>query len=176
MEWETIKSKKTRLLVTRSKTFLNYPLLLLILLSTVFLSTACQTHQNRLVDGYYTVKSDAYDANGWQEFLVIGITNGLINSVDFDAENDSGFIRSWDVDYMRRTTSRTNTRPTKVVRNYEYFLINFQDPNRIQAQWGARRMHEVFSFLAKEAILKAEKGDTTVTSIKLPTLEYIDDI
>ena len=67
---------------------------ILTLLMMVLLLTACGD-QTQLQDGYYTAQMSEY-SHGWREYITILVKGGSIVSVEYNAENASGFIKSWD--------------------------------------------------------------------------------
>lgn len=52
------------------------------------------------MDGFYTVEMSDYN-NGWKEFVTIRVSGNKIVTVEYNAKNSSGFIKSWDIPYMR---------------------------------------------------------------------------
>ena len=73
-------------------------IMLLFLLLTSAL-TACG-NQTGLQDGYYTAQALEF-SHGWKEYVTIMVKGGNIVSVEYNAENASGFIKSWDNAYMQ---------------------------------------------------------------------------
>ena len=73
--------------------------MLLSLLMTAALLTACGG-QAGLQDGYYTAQMSQF-SHGWKEYITILVKGGSIISVEYNAENASGFIKSWDNAYMQ---------------------------------------------------------------------------
>jgi major membrane immunogen (membrane-anchored lipoprotein) len=146
-----------------------------IFIATIFLN-ACQTQQNKLQDGYFTAKNLNYDKNGWQEYLTIFVNDGIITTVEFNAQNNSGFLRSWDMDYISEEHERTGVNPNYYPRLYASYLIALQDPSRIQSITGGRRTHEIFINLAKAAINQSLIGDLKIIEVDIPPTEYPDDI
>ena len=71
---------------------------MLLLLVMLFLAGCSET--NSLQDGYYTAQALAYNY-GWKEYITIMVKGGSIVSVEYNAENASGFIKSWDNAYMQ---------------------------------------------------------------------------
>ena len=65
--------------------------LLLSLLLLVPALTACGG--GGLQDGYYTAQAAEF-SHGWKEYITIMVKGGSIVSVEYNAENASGFIRS----------------------------------------------------------------------------------
>ena len=50
-------------------------------------------------DGTYTAQMTEY-SHGWKEYVTITVNNGEIVTTEYNAENLSGFIKSWDNAYM----------------------------------------------------------------------------
>ena len=69
------------------------------LLLMMSLLTACGD-QPRLQDGYYTAQAEEFNY-GWKEYITILVKGGNIVSVEYNAENASGFIKSWDNAYLQ---------------------------------------------------------------------------
>ena len=76
-----------------------FTILLSLLLVTPLLA-ACG-EQTGLQDGYYTAQAEEF-SHGWREYITILVKGGSIVSVEYNAENASGFIKSWDNTYMPR--------------------------------------------------------------------------
>ena len=108
---------------------------------------ACSS-QSELKDGYYTAQA-AQASHGWQEFVTITVRGGKITSVEYNAKNDSGFIKSWDNAYMYNMKSDTGTYPNEYTRNY------------------AAQLHSSKSFekLSAAVIEQAKKGDSNVIKV-----------
>ena len=58
----------------------------------VLLLAACG-NQAGLQDGYYTAQASEF-SHGWKEYITILVKGGSIVSVEYNAENASGFIKS----------------------------------------------------------------------------------
>ena len=71
----------------------------LLLILTIFALTACSPKTD-LQDGYYTAQAAEF-SHGWKEYITIMVKGGTIVSVEYNAENASGFIKSWDNAYMQ---------------------------------------------------------------------------
>ena len=78
-----------------------FAILLSLLLASLL--TACG-NQTELQDGYYTAQASEF-SHGWKEYITILVKGGNIVSVEYNAENASGFIKSWDNAYMRYPSS-----------------------------------------------------------------------
>ena len=90
--------------------------MLLSLLMTAALLTACGG-QAGLQDGYYTAQMSQF-SHGWKEYITILVKGGSIISVEYNAENASGFIKSWDNAYMQNMLHSNGTYPNEYTRYY----------------------------------------------------------
>ncbi|MDR0616931.1 MAG: FMN-binding protein [Synergistaceae bacterium] len=115
-------------------------------------------------DGYYTAESAEYD-NGWKEFLSIYVKNGRIVTAEYDAKNASGFIKSWDMEYMRKMNETDGTYPNQYTRGYVFELINRQNVDGIDAISGATHSYYSFIALAEAVIARAKTGDKRVALV-----------
>ena len=50
----------------------------------------------KMQDGYYTAEAAEY-SHGWKEYVTICVMENQIVSVEYNAKNASGFIKSWDM-------------------------------------------------------------------------------
>jgi major membrane immunogen (membrane-anchored lipoprotein) len=119
-------------------------------------------------DGYYTAEASSFDAQGWKEFLVIYVHNGKIVTVEFNARNSSGFIRSWDMEYMREMKARRGDYPTKYTRGYATALLNRQSPEGVFPLPGGEDLHLSFKLLSEAAIARAKAGNPQTALVALP--------
>ena len=137
----------------------------------VLLVPACENNPENaspLKNGYYTAEMDDFDFEGWKEFISIYVNNGHIATVEYNAKNSSGFIKSWDPNYMREMNSIKNIYPNKYRREYTFALLNYQTVDRIDALSGATRSYHSFISLAKAAIEQAKKGAKQIALVKQP--------
>ncbi len=88
-------------------------ILLSICLLSCLLSTGCGSTYT-LKDGYYKAETSEYD-HGWKEFVSVCIMEGRIVSVEYNAKNTAGFIKSWDIAYMRNMNPIAGTDRKSVV-------------------------------------------------------------
>jgi major membrane immunogen (membrane-anchored lipoprotein) len=130
--------------------------------------TACPRDSSRLSNGYYTAEIASFDTHGWKEYLSIYIDNNRIVTVEYNAKNASGFIKSWDMDYMRRMNATDGTYPNQYTRAYSVALVNRQDPAKVDAITGATDSYNTFRLLAEAAIAHARAGDRRVAFVELP--------
>ena len=80
-----------------------------LILAGMMLFTACG-EQTGLQDGYYTAQAADFNF-GWKEYITIMVKGGSIVSVEYNAENASGFIKSWDNAYMQTMLHSNGTYP-----------------------------------------------------------------
>jgi major membrane immunogen (membrane-anchored lipoprotein) len=135
----------------------------------ILLCAACSVSGDAYAsDGYFTAESMEYDGHGWKEFVSIYINNGRIVTVEYNAKNASGFIKSWDMDYMRRMNAEDGTYPNKYTRTYSLALLKRQNPHNIDALSGATESWHSFTLLAEAVIKQAEKGDKKTAFVIIP--------
>ena len=136
-------------------------------LALAFFPAACTPGTPELKDGYYTAEADAFDAQGWKEYLTICVFNGRIVSAEYNARNSRGFLRSWDMADKRRSTLATGTNQSKYSREYAAALLNRQDPAQIMPIPGASQVFPNFQRLAEAAVKQARAGNPQVALVRL---------
>jgi major membrane immunogen (membrane-anchored lipoprotein) len=142
------------------------PLFLMICcLSSCSSARSPDTEALKLYDGYFTAEAASFDSQGWKEFVSIYVNNNKIVTVEYNAKNASGFIKSWDMDYMRLMNASKGTYPNKYTRTYAQALLNRQDPSKIDAMTGATESWRSFVLLAGAAIDQAKAGNKKVAFI-----------
>ncbi len=137
--------------------------LLLSLLLGVSLLTACSA-QTGLQDGYYTAQAAEF-SHGWKEYITILVKGGTIISVEYNAENASGFIKSWDNAYMQNMLHINGTYPNEYTRNYANQLLESQGQGGIEAIAGASSSHGSFQVLAQAVLEQARLGDSSIAIV-----------
>lgn len=150
---------------------MNTKRLILLVFLTPVLYSACWRDSYRYSNGYYTAEAVSFDSRGWKEFVSIYINNNKLVSAEFNAKNTSGFIKSWDVEYMDRMNRVTGCYPTKYNRYYTAALIDRQDIAKIDALSGATESFMTFKVLSAAALGKAREGDKTVAFVELYSQE-----
>ena len=133
-------------------------LLLFSLLLAAGLLTACGGEPG-LQDGYYTAQAAEF-SHGWKEYITILVKGGDIISVEYNAENASGFIKSWDNAYMQNMLHSNGTYPNEYTRNYASQLLEGQGEEPIDGLTGATSSHGSFQKLAAAVLEQARKGDS----------------
>lgn len=139
-----------------------FTILLSLLLVTPLLA-ACG-EQAGLQDGYYTAQAEEF-SHGWREYITILVKGGSIVSVEYNAENASGFIKSWDNTYMQTMLHDTGTYPNEYTRYYANQLLQGQGQGGIDAISGASSSHASFQILARAVLEQARKGDSSIVLV-----------
>ena len=136
--------------------------LLLSLLLLVPALTACGG--GGLQDGYYTATVSEF-RHGWKEYITSVVQGGSIISVEYNAENASGFIKSWDNAYMQTMLHSNGTYPNEYTRYYANQLLEGQGEGSIDAISGASSSHGSFQLLAKAVLEQARLGDSSIVFV-----------
>ena len=120
--------------------------------------------QAGLQDGYYTAQAEEFNY-GWKEYITILVKGGNIVSVEYNAENASGFIKSWDNAYMQTMLHSDGTYPNEYTRYYANQLLEGQGEGSIDAITVASSSHASFQILAQAVLEQARKGDSSIVFI-----------
>ena len=137
--------------------------MLLSLLMTAALLTACGG-QAGLQDGYYTAQMSQF-SHGWKEYITILVKGGSIISVEYNAENASGFIKSWDNAYMQNMLHSNGTYPNEYTRYYASQLQEQQGEGTIDALTGATSSYNSFQKLSAAVVAQAQLGDSSIVLV-----------
>ena len=137
--------------------------MLLGLMLTASLLAACGTGTG-LQDGYYTAQVSEF-SHGWKEYITILVKGGSIVSVEYNAENASGFIKSWDNTYMQTMLHANGTYPNEYTRYYAGQLLEGQGEGGINAIAGASSSHGTFQMLVQAVLEQARKGDSSIVLV-----------
>lgn len=140
---------------------------MLVVLLPVLLLSACQNQKVRMHDGFYSAEAAVLDEHGWKEYITIYVSDNTIVTVDYNAKNASGYIKSWDMDYMVVMNASSGTYPNKYAREYAAALIDQQDPDHIDAITGATHSYVSFIQLARAAVAQAYAGNEDVVFVEL---------
>lgn len=125
--------------------------------------TACG-EQEGLQDGYYTAQAADFNF-GWKEYITIMVKGGNIVSVEYNAENASGFIKSWDNAYMQTMLHSNGTYPNEYTRYYAGQLLDGQGEGTIDALTGATSSYESFQKLEAAVIEQAKQGNSSIVYV-----------
>lgn len=138
---------------------------ILILLLLIMALTACGSEETTgLQDGYYTAQAADFNF-GWKEYITIMVKGGDIVSVEYNAENPSGFIKSWDNAYMQTMLHSNGTYPNEYTRYYANQLLEGQGEGNIDGITGASSSHSSFQKLAAAVLEQAKQGDSGIVSV-----------
>lgn len=135
-----------------------------ILLLLVMLLVGCSSSGD-LKDGYYTAEMTEY-SHGWKEYLVIQVCHGNIVSAEFNAKNESGFIKAWDNSYMKNMFTVQGTYPNKYTRAYVQQLMEEQTDIQVDAVTGATSSGSNFAKLTEAVLKQAEKGNSQTVLVE----------
>lgn len=125
--------------------------------------------EETLKDGYYTARMDGYDHEGWQEFVTMVVSNGEIVTVEYNAKASSGFIKSWDIAYMRMMNPIQGTYPNNYTRRYAASFLESQSSEDIDIVSGASTSGANFKLLTAALLEKAKAGDSSVAIVAYPS-------
>ena len=117
-----------------------------------------------LQDGYYTAQAADF-SHGWKEFVTIMVKGGSIVSVEYNAENASGFIKSWDNAYMQNMLHSDGTYPNEYTRYYASQLLEGQGQGPIDALSGASSSWGSFQKLSEAVLEQARLGDSSIAMV-----------
>lgn len=138
--------------------------LLLVLVVFAGPLTGCGSAKG-LKDGFYTAQMSEF-SHGWKEYLIIQVKDGTIVSAEYNAKNQSGFIKAWDNTYMKNMMSKQGTYPNKYTREYVQQLMNEQTDITVDAVTGASSSGKNFEKLAPAVLEQAAKGDSATVIVK----------
>ena len=142
------------------KRLLTFTLIFLLLVLPL---TAC-SEKTELQDGYYTAQAKDF-SHGWKEYITIMVKGGSIVSVEYNAENASGFIKSWDNTYMQTMLQVGGTYPNEYTRYYAGQLLEGQGKEDIDALSGATSSYDSFQKLETAVLEQAKKGDSSIALV-----------
>ena len=134
---------------------------LLLLMTAVW--PACG-EKTGLQDGYYTAQASQFNF-GWKEYVTIMVKGGNIVSVEYNAENASGFIKSWDNTYMQNMLQVSGTYPNEYTRYYANQLLEGQGEEGIDALSGATSSYGSFQILSQAVLEQARMGDSSIVIV-----------
>lgn len=142
------------------KRLLTFTLIFLLLVLPL---TACR-EKTELQDGYYTAQAKDF-SHGWKEYITIMVKGGSIVSVEYNAENASGFIKSWDNAYMQTMLHSNGTYPNEYTRYYANQLLEGRRDDDIDALSGATSSYGSFQKLSEAVLEQARKGDSDIVVV-----------
>lgn len=140
--------------------------ILLLLTAIILTFSGCTDKKdiNVLQDGSYTAQMEE-PSYGWREYVTIIVKNGEIVSTEFNAENASGFVKSWDNAYMQNMNPVSGTYPNEYTRYYAAQLTGRKEAPVIDILSGATGSGDNFQKLSEAVVNQALKGDSTVVMV-----------
>lgn len=136
-------------------------------LALVFVLGGCgsASQQTGMQDGSYTAQMEDYSF-GWREYVTITVKNGEIVAAEFNAENPSGFIKSWDNAYMNNMKPVSGTYPNEYTRYYAAQLTGASVTPEIEILSGATSSGSNFQKLSIAVVEQAMKGDSSIAIVE----------
>ena len=119
----------------------------------------------RLKDGFYTAEMAEF-SHGWEEYLIIQVKNNKIVSAEYNARNESGFIKAWDNAYMKNMMPSCGTYPNDYTRVYVQQLIDGQEETNVDAITGATNSGKNFEKLVAAVLEQAAAGDSETVAVE----------
>ncbi len=146
---------------------MKYQTIGIVFVIAVLAVAGCSKNQDtsQMKDGTYTAQMTEY-SHGWKEYVTITVKNATIVTAEYNAENPSGFIKSWDNAYMNNMKTITGTYPNEYTRYYASLLINQKDVPVIDALTGASHSGANFKRLTQAVVKKAKLGDSTIALVQ----------
>lgn len=126
--------------------------------------------QPKMQDGSYTAQMSDYSF-GWKEYVTITVNNGTIASTEYNAENPSGFIKSWDNAYMNNMKPVSGTYPNEYTRLYAAQLTGQSSVPEIDTITGATSSGLNFQKLCEAVVKQAINGDSSVAIVQSENAE-----
>ena len=134
-----------------------------IVCAAMMILTGC-SEKTSLQDGYYTAQAAQF-SHGWKEYITILVKGGSIISVEYNAENASGFIKSWDNAYMQNMYHVNGTYPNEYTRYYAGQLLEDQGDDSIDLLTGATSSGNSFKKLSAAVLEQARQGDSSIVYV-----------
>jgi len=128
----------------------------------IFILCSCSKNVSSMKDGYYIAEMAEFNERGWKDYLTIRVSGGKIIHVEYDANNPSGFIKSWDMEYMRAMKEHVGIYPNAYTRIYSEGLLKNQSTAGIDCISGATYSFHVFIQLAEAVLENAKIGKTGI--------------
>ena len=144
-----------------------YGLVFAVLTVSAGILVSCSASKYHYQDGYYTAEAAEFDAHGWKEYVTVYVSTGQILLVEYNAFNTAGFIKSWDMDYMRVMNASDGTYPNAYTRYYGEKLLTDQGIQNIDIISGATHSYYSFLQLAEAVLENARRGDGATRTVTL---------
>ena len=131
---------------------------------------SCSANEHSLKDGYYCAEAAEFDDYGWKEYVTVCVSGGRIILVEYNAFNAAGFVKSWDMDYMRVMNAADGTYPNEYTRYYGGKFLENGGTQGVDVLSGATHSHHTFLQLAEAVLENARHGDaaTKLVALSIP--------
>lgn len=136
----------------------------MLLIFSICLLSGCGK-STAMKDGFYTAEM-AEMSNGWQEYLCILVKDKKVVYAEYNAKDESGYIKSWDNSYMQLMKSLKGTYPNEYTRNYVAQFIEEQGVDSFDGISGATHSAGNFEKLAAAVVEQAKKGDSSTIFVE----------
>jgi major membrane immunogen (membrane-anchored lipoprotein) len=133
----------------------------------IFFLLSCSDGKDSIKDGYYTAEAAEFDAYGWKEYVTIGVSSGRVKTIEYNAFNPSGFIKSWDMDYMRLMNANDGIYPNAYARAYMGQFLASQGTGGVDCIAGATVSYRTFIRLADAALENAGQGNSATRLVHI---------
>jgi len=135
----------------------------IITLTAVMLTplVSCSAPDSLFKDGYYNAEAAEFDSSGWKDYITICVSGGRIILVEFNAFNKAGFLKSWDMNYMRAMKAAAGTYPSEYTRHYGQKMLLHQGTQGVDVFTGATKSHHIFLQLAQAVLENARIGEVS---------------
>lgn len=146
------------------KYFHRIMVILVMMILVSGMSVGCGSTKG-LKDGFYTAEMSKYNY-GWIEYLIIQVKNNKIVSAEFNARNESGFVKAWDNAYMKNMMPGYGTYPNKYSREYVQQFIDGQADTKVDVITGATNSGKNFEKLVAAVLKQAAAGDSSTAVVE----------
>lgn len=128
-------------------------------LCIILIFVSCAGKSSLLKDGYYTAEVVGFDGDGWKEYVTICVSGGQIIHIEYNAYNLSGFLKSWDMECMRKMNAEHKIYPSACFRHYGRLFLENQGVDGIDVLSGSTNSYSVFIKLAEAVLANARNGN-----------------
>lgn len=124
--------------------------------------TSCVSAQNNsnYIDGTYNASFINYDSYGYKDYLRVVVEDGIIATVEYDAVNENGGLRSEDFDYEQRMEGQKDTYPRRYSADLVNRFLESKDLKNIDTIAGATWSSECFIALITALEENLKTGNT----------------
>lgn len=143
---------------------------LLAALTLVLLLAGCAQEQY-FHDGTYTAEFEDFDGRGYKDYIRVTVKDKVVTSIEYDAVNEEGALKSADEKYASDMQKVQDTYPDKYTADLINQYMEAQSISGVDALAGATYSSDAFTALFTELEKSMLSGDTeTVTVANIPTI------